>query len=287
MSVPPKRMVTIVPWVVLAILVSLVIVFGCSEESGSSMGTSVASEVEIAASEWEALQGITVLFGHQSVGQNIMKGVEEVASDEAVVGFSLCEGAKAGSDPCLYHFRAGENGHPRTKIDALINAVRESESGDLIYAGVKFCYVDLTDGRDAEQLFRAYQEFVESLQERYPGVVLFHITTPLTTNPGGFKTRLKVLLGKRDLWEYADNIVRNDYNELLRAEYSSRGRLFDLARVESTWPDGSRETFELDGAEYEALVPSYTDDGGHLNPQGRQRVARYFLRFIADLAIQQ
>jgi len=60
---------------------------------------------------------------------------------------------------------------------------------------------------------------------------------------------------------------RGEFNRLLRERYAE-DPIFDLAAVTSTYPDGRRETFTLDGKTYESLVPAYTDDGGHLNAVG-------------------
>jgi len=91
------------------------------------------------------------------------------------------------------------------------------------------------------------------------------------------------LIGKEHIWEYADNIKRNEFNDLIRQEYGDSRRLFDIARAESTYLDGNRETFEKDGERYEALVPIFTNDGGHLNEMGRKVVAAHMLRVIADI----
>jgi lysophospholipase L1-like esterase len=37
------------------------------------------------------------------------------------------------------------------------------------------------------------------------------------------------------------------------------------------------------GQDVPALVPDYTEDGGHLNTVGRQRVARALVAFLAGL----
>jgi hypothetical protein len=49
----------------------------------------------------------------------------------------------------------------------------------------------------------------------------------------------------------------------------------------STYPDGRRESFTMDGASYYSLVPAYTDDGGHLNGVGRTYAAAALIQSIA------
>ena len=69
----------------------------------------------------------------------------------------------------------------------------------------------------------------------------------------------------------------------MRLEYSADNRLFDIATVESTLPDGSREKYILDGQEYYSLYEGYTDDGGYLNEVGRLRVAQALLNMLGNL----
>ena len=59
--------------------------------------------------------------------------------------------------------------------------------------------------------------------------------------------------------------------------------MFDLAAYESTGPDGGRAGVMRDGQAIPALAPGWTDDGGHLNAAGRQRIAEQFLAFLAHL----
>jgi hypothetical protein len=70
----------------------------------------------------------------------------------------------------------------------------------------------------------------------------------------------------------------------MRREYGGREPLFDLAAVESTRPDGSRETLSLGGKTAFALHPGYTNDGSHLNEVGRRRAAEALLTLLARLA---
>ena len=79
------------------------------------------------------------------------------------------------------------------------------------------------------------------------------------------------------------NILRNEYNETLRKEYVNKGTLFDLAEIESTFPDGSRSTFKRNRKLHYSLVPEYTYDGSHLNEIGRKKVAEQLLIFLATL----
>ena len=78
------------------------------------------------------------------------------------------------------------------------------------------------------------------------------------------------------------NVKRNEYNALLKSEYEGKDPILDLAAVESTYPDGKRESFEHDGKVVYALIPGYTYDGGHLNEIGRYRAANELLKVLSE-----
>src|SRR5205085_12594035 len=63
--------------------------------------------------------------------------------------------------------------------------------------------------------------------------------------------------------------------------YAGREPIFDLARVESTAPDGKLVTVTWEGVTAPAMAAQYTEDGGHLNALGRARAAREFIAVLA------
>ena len=88
----------------------------------------------------------------------------------------------------------------------------------------------------------------------------------------------------RPVFDYQDNISRNQFNEMLRKEYEGKEPFFDLANIESTFPHGKRASFAKNGSIYYSMVPEYTDDGGHLNKVGRRRITGQLLVFLANLS---
>ena len=121
------------------------------------------------------------------------------------------------------------------------------------------------------------------LKNKYPKTTFVHITVPLVTTKATWKTWIKKLIKKEFIWEYDNNVARNKYNELVRKEYDGNEPVFDLAKVESTYPDGKRAEFERNGERHYSLVPDYTHDGGHLNASGRKIVAEQLLILLANL----
>lgn len=80
-----------------------------------------------------------------------------------------------------------------------------------------------------------------------------------------------------------ENKKREEFNERLRLTYSADNRLFDIAAIESTLPDRTREKYTLDGKEYYSLYEGYTDDGSHLNKVGQLHVELAFLNLLGEM----
>ena len=221
-----------------------------------------------------------VLFGHQSVGANILEGVSELAAGAGVplqiVDVKAAVEVRPGT---LGHTFVAENGNPVKKLASFARAMGGSEV-ELDIALVKFCYVDITSDTDVRALFEQYQATLGRLRASHPRTVFVHVTAPLTDIQQGPKALIKKLIGKAP-YGIAENIRRDQYNELLRQAYAGREPLFDLARVESTGRDGRPVKVEWRGQTLPALASELTDDGGHLNAEGRLKVARELISVLA------
>ncbi len=233
---------------------------------------------EAGSSTWSKLSGEKIFFGHQSVGQNILDGISEVSGGNLLIreinanDFSLSNG--------LNHARVGKNYDPISKIDSFYHYLDNAQTKPDI-AFLKLCYVDFTENTNIVDVFEHYKETISKIHDRYPNIKIVHFTSPLKVNKKSWKTSLKKLLG-REIWEYADNVKRNQYNALIIDEYSSGGLVFDIAEIEATYPDGTIESFEYNGEKFLALIQDYTYDGGHLNETGRVRVAEALIAFLAQ-----
>lgn len=233
----------------------------------------------------QELSRLRVLFGHQSVGQNIMVGVERVAREAGQpLHVVPVQGRVAIAPGTLAHVRVADNGLPLRKLESFERALSEQPAVDV--ALVKFCYVDVVYGTDVAELFAAYQGSLARFEAKYPHTTFVRATVPLRTAQRGRRTLLKQLVAliREETPVTGDNARREEFNELVRKATSGRAALFDLARIESTHPDGRLETASWDGKSVAALVPAYTDDGGHLNEIGQERAARELLSVLADAA---
>ena len=187
------------------------------------------------------------------------------------------------SKPGFYHARVGKNVDPISKIDDFARQVDAGIGGTADIAFFKFCFVDIRPQTDIQKVFRHYVQTMGRLAKKYPHTKFVHFTVPLSTTITTWKTKIKVMMGKKDIWEYDNNIRKNEFNRMLKDHYRGKEPVFDIAMYESTLPDGKRSTFTKDGKEYFDLAPEYTYDDGHLNEQGRKWIARHLLILLSEL----
>lgn len=219
-------------------------------------------------------------FGHQSVGGDIMNGVTDILRDSGTpLPLLELQTVTPLPDAFLLHMPVGKNTEPKTKCDDFKRIVDQELAGNIDYALLKFCYIDIGEDTDVESLFAYYRSVLDDLQARHPDITFIHVTTALRDTPGGFGVWIRETLGRPNRAKLA-NVKRHEFNELLRAAYAG-APIFDLAASESTYPDGRRETFTLNGKTYYSLIGAYTHDGGHLNELGRRHVAADFIHSIA------
>src|SRR5689334_3467658 len=142
----------------------------------------------------ERLAGERIYFGHQSVGENLLEGVAELAS-QAGVPLRILQADRASDVPAATfgHTFVPENGRPLKKLENFRAALG---SAPVDIALVKFCYVDITADTDVKMLFARYRETIADLQRSHPHTTFVHITLPLTTVQTGVKAIDKRQLGR-------------------------------------------------------------------------------------------
>ncbi len=224
---------------------------------------------EASAADLDQVLRTPVFFGHQSVGANLLTGVPAVF-------------AAAGLDPppdtLIAEDLVGENGRPLSKLDDFATILRNGMAEKVDVAMVKLCYVDVTAGTDVEALFAAYRDTLAALGRDLPRISLVAVTVPVTTEPP-LRSRIRARLTGLDLYGPAANARREHLNRLVRDEYGER--VFDLAAVESTAPDGTRVGGRHRDQDYFCLHPGYASDPGHLNADGCRRAAAAWLAAVA------
>jgi len=242
---------------------------------------------DIPASSWEKLSQKKIYFGHQSVGNNILDGIKDLMKENQQIKIDIRELSnnidfRSGF---FMHSRVGKNEDPLSKIEAFKSLMQQELAGNVDIAFFKFCFVDITDRSDVTALFSEYKNTLSLLKKDYPEVVFIYTTVPLLKKTkSSFKSFIKRLLGRgEDFFNDAHNIKRNQFNGMLLEEYQSKEPIFDIAKIESTFLNGSRCSFNLNGKTYYSLVPEYTNDGGHLNEKGRKIVAEQLLILLMNI----
>lgn len=236
--------------------------------------------------ELERVAQQRIYFGHQSVGNNLLDGVRQLAARTGVP-LRLAESSSAsGVPPATFgHTPVARNGDPLLKLQSFEQAMGQQPAG-LDIALVKFCYVDIGADTDAKALFARYRASMDNLKAKHPGTTFVHVTAPLTIAQDGLKAFLKNLIG-RIPYGVIENQRREEYNALLRQTYQGHEPIFDLARAESTAPDGAAVTVAWKGSASPAMTPAYTDDGGHLNAAGKLHAARELISVLASIPARQ
>ncbi len=277
-----KRLIQLIA--LLIVVTSIIVACGKGEKMEHKKVT-YTSIKEVPETAWKSLEGKKIFFGHQSVGFNIIDGIKDVMKEHPEIKLRIVEtnNPKDFDSGLFGHSRVGKNTDPDSKCDAFARYLKDGIGGKVDIAFLKFCYVDVRADSGPDKIFEYYRKTMDNLKKEYPKVKFIHFTVPLTVSKTTWKTIIKKIIG-RPTWEYDDNIKRNEYNQLLKEWYKGKEPLFDLAEIESTYPDGKRCTFEKDGKTYYSLVPEYTTDGGHLNEKGRKIVAEKLLVLLANLA---
>ncbi|HEX4682837.1 MAG TPA: hypothetical protein VH277_09025, partial [Gemmatimonadaceae bacterium] len=119
---------------------------------------------------------------------------------------------------------------------------------------------------------------------RFPWVDVIPVTVSLTGGPEPTINRMIRRSLGRDV-EFEANRRRNRFNRRLVDEYSGRHAVFDLARLESTRPDGTR-AFDYDGGEVVySLAPEYADNDTRLTGAAQRMLGEQLLVFLAGLPL--
>lgn len=264
---------------VTALLVAMALLNGCYDQSTTAKYAGIEYSKPTAA-EWEHFKQLHIVFGHQSVGANLIMGVRALAKEQNIE-LAIADSAITERDVVIRQFFIGVNGDPASKLDAFRAALQQGASEYANIAQMKFCFIDFNNDIDAKALATTYIEQTAALSRQYPNIVFIATTSPLTTIQTGPKAWLKRLLGRQPAG-YLENSRRYAFNQALRAHYGNSRRLFDLAAIESLH---GTSTFEFDNQTIEALAPTISSDGGHLNELGQHLIAAAWIHQLSTLKL--
>ncbi|HWX18573.1 MAG TPA: hypothetical protein VN578_01580 [Candidatus Binatia bacterium] len=216
--------------------------------------------------QFEKIGRLKCYFAHASVGENMMDGIGDLHQLDAT-SYQFRAVSATGTPPAptqpgaIYEHNRGNPGW-KAKFDGFHSCVSNGWRFPAVDIAMnKLCFIDQTAS------LTYYLNSMANLESAYPETVFVYTTMPLTTA------------------EDADNHLRNLFNNRLRDWCRTRGRvLFDLADIEAHDPSGAPCTFTFKGKVSQRLCSRYTQDGGHLNSEARQLVARGFYALGAAVA---
>jgi len=269
----------------------------------------IGDEAEMAALDavsdacWKELRDRRIYFVHRSVGDDLVKGMEDAMRRRSTIGLRVVgydaarrESARehreerrerergggnedevrtgsgrvppdAFAEPGFIHADAGYH-HAETKIDEFEELLLSEEGARIDVAILELCYRDFGRSTDTATLLQHYAQAVESIRHARPDLVIVHCTVPLREAERGFRRAVKDAVG---VGGDGANAARGRFNEALRKRFHGEPML-DLARLESVRPDGSEATVVVQDASWPALAKEYSEDGAHLNARGRLRL---------------
>lgn len=255
----------------------LLITFNLPNNYENNMNSSLANAVKIINTK-------NIFFGHQSVGNNILQGIRKSIDNNNSSALRITNLENFNNETSKYFIESkiGFNGDPKSKIYDFCQKVELLSKNNLHIAMMKLCYADIKSNSDINEIFNYYNESIDSLQKKYPKLIIIHFTVPLTAKRN-LINRLKDFFKGRPDNSMMDNIARNNFNQLLVNKYPT-DRIFQLAKIESTYPNGRREEFDYQGKTYNSLITDYTDDGGHLNEKAQELIAQKLIYFLSDVS---
>lgn len=256
---------------------------GCDRDSTVTDKVNLPLISDVPVSAWESLSKKTIYFGHQSVGNNIIDGINGVMenNDSIKLNIKNTSAILNYEIPVFAHSDIGENGDIDSKLRDFSKNIHKGVRDKADIAFLKLCFWDVRRKTDINKVFNDYRENIADLKKEYPDTIFLHLTVPLMSHSNGVVANIKRMLKPDN--DDLDNIKRNELNRLIIQEYGGKEPLFDIALIESTLPDGGRAIFSVDGKDYYYLPDEYTDDGGHLNEQARKHVAEQLLISLSQL----
>ena len=269
---------------------------GNSSTAWNAPGTCQASGTSVRPRD---ITQLYMFFGHNSVGGEIVDGLGSVVQNLRIISHSR---SLISSNGAAYFNQNGSRqpgllnvstydlyrnyGQARQSVELFVEQVRFIINGNATIPGqrldivfLKFCFYafyDMTD-EQADLLFDYYATQMDALQSQYPELIVVHFTQ--TIRPCGNFQNI-----------YDANTRSMHYRSRMLERYGHTGRVFDLALIEATAPNGQvNHCSYRDNAGnpvlglYQSYAPSSTSNDGHLSTAGRQAVARRLADFLANV----
>ena len=263
-----------------AALGCMLVAVGCGNHLDNGTSEHEGHQVNVPATTWARVSAIRTFFAHQSVGGNLIAGVQDLQQRDRATTLPIVDIGKTSvpSGAVLAHLYVGQNGDPMSKIRGYREALENGLGETVDVAALKFCFWDIQKDTPIAEVFDKYSQTIAELQARFPRITFVHVTVPLFTRDDDWRAGVRRLLSM-DVPRTLDNAKRHELSERIRARYAGREPLFDLEAFEAA---SERET---GGIPY--LRPEYTYDGGHLNESARAAGAAAFLNVVAQASARR
>ena len=131
------------------------ILSSCNEVPMNSQNNSFKLSEEEINSSIKAVANMRIFFGHQSVGKNILDGINDI-SEGVNNKINIVESriADDNSEAAFFHADVGKNKDPFSKIADFRELVENGIGGKVDVAFFKFCYVDFDQTTDIKSTFQ-------------------------------------------------------------------------------------------------------------------------------------
>lgn len=219
-----------------------------------------------------------VLFGVQSIGADIVKGIPGAFKAAGMKNPRVMTWSKARNSkgPLIATARIGKNGNPSSKLRAFAALVNDAPRGSVDVALMAFNYQDVTAATDVDGLAQSYSETMESVEQANPDITFIYTTVPVTTSNSWRAVDRNSVNGLIDVDQpvWQDNIARERLNALIRERYAATGRLYDIAALQARI-NGTKATAKAhENQFYYVMNPALSRNGKELNRRGSTQLAK-------------
>lgn len=238
---------------------------------------------EPTADQIDTVAGARIFFAHQSVGESLIDALPSLSARAGTDAprIARLEGGVPSEGGVLIETMIGRNGDPLGKVAEFDRVLRAGLADTLDVALLKLCFVDVHAGVDVHSLFESYRDTMSGLERDFPDVTFVYATVPLMHERDLF-IRAKRVLGRGGEFDPIHNVVREQLNAMIRAEYAGTGRLFDVAKAEAAGKSGQVEVLGADEGVFLSLRSSLATDSGHLTDEGATLIGGALVVAVAD-----
>ncbi|MCZ2076651.1 MAG: hypothetical protein LC130_16850, partial [Bryobacterales bacterium] len=114
--------------------------------------------VELTNDQVDGLARKSIVFGHMSVGDDIVKGLTEIMAADARLQVRIVKFSEAVAEtrPAFVEGRIGKNRYPRSKDQAFADLLENGFGSRAEIALYKYCYADIDETTDIKTLAASY-----------------------------------------------------------------------------------------------------------------------------------